>query len=135
MSIAAYIRNGVRPGPKPTYFDIQPTMMIGSNETAAQIPKIPLRQKDVFILPLMNSASMTSHMRQVLGTKPYPFSIKTGIDPGPRSGKVCSQGYARHQKKGLAYMIDGKDHVSAGPLLVQADSSYAGMNNRIPLPP
>ena len=64
MSIAAYIRNGVKAGPKPTYFDIQPSMTIGSNETAAQIPKIPLRQKDVFILPLMNSASMPSHMRQ-----------------------------------------------------------------------
>ena len=135
MSVIAYMKNGIKPGPMPTYFDLQPSMTRSVPETLVRsIPKLPHKYEGPFIAPLMPSASMPSHTKQVLGLKPSPFSIKTGIDPGPRSVKVCSQGYGRHQNKGLAHGMTGKDKTS-GPLMPQADSNYAGLNNRIPLPP
>ena len=133
MSLAAYLRNGVRPAAEPTYFDLQPRMMRGTEETMqANVPLVP-RTSDPYKNKLIPSATHAHHTRQVLGLKPYPFSIRTGIDPGPRSNANANQGYGRHQRRGLAYKLDGTDHTK-GPLLKQADSTYAGLNNRIPLP-
>ena len=136
MSVIAYMKNGIKPGPIPTYFDLQPTIIRGDAQRATKsISKIPNKPSDdIYIPKVMPSATIHDNSRKVLGLKPYPFSIKTGIDPGPRSGKICSQGYGRHHNKGLAHMITGKDHTE-GKLLIQADSTYAGLNNRIPLPP
>ena len=136
MSAIAYMRNGIKPAPMPTDFDLQPSMTRSvPGSLVKSIPKIPNRpSEDIYIPKVMPSAAMPNHTRQVLGLKPSPFSIKTGIDPGPRSGKVTSQGFGRHHNKGLAHMITGKDKTS-GPLMPQADSNYAGLNNRIPLPP
>ena len=69
----------------------------------------------------------------ILGIKPTPFSKFTGISPGPRSSGLIPQGYGRHQKQGLAYKVDGHDRTQ-GKLLIQADSSYAGLNSRITVP-
>ena len=132
MSAAAYLRNGVKAAPKPTYFDIQPPFLVSENKLPPKTQLIP-RTYDPYRLPLIPSATHPHHTRQVLGLKPYPFSIRTGIDGGPRSNANANQGYGRHQRRGLAYKLDGTDHTK-GPLLKQADSTYAGLNNRIPLP-
>lgn len=130
MSGIAYLRNGLKAGPKPTYFDIQPEMQRGQALTS-KTPMIP-RDYKPYRASLIPSAAQVPHTRLVLGLKPSPFSIKTGIDAGPMH-QNASQGYGRHQKQGLAYKIDGKDRTT-GKLLVQSDSSYAGLNNRLPIP-
>jgi len=130
MSGIAYLRNGIKPGPKPTYFDIQPVMQRGEAVTS-KTPIIP-RDYKPFRQPLIPSAAQVPHTRLVLGLKPAPFSIRTGMDPGPMH-QNAHQGYGRHQRKGLAYKLDEKDR-TIGPLLVQADSAYAGLNNRLPIP-
>ena len=130
MSAAAYLRNGVTPPPKSTYFDLQPIAQ-RAQAVDGKVPAIP-REYKPYRPPLIPSASHVPHTRLVLGLKPYPFSIRTGIDPGPVHHSA-SQGYGRHQKKGLAYKLDGKDHTQ-GKLMPQADSTYASMNNKIPLP-
>ena len=129
MSGIAYIRNGVKPGPKPTYFDIQPEMQRCAESKVSKTPMIPLDYKP-YRAPLIPSAAQVPHTRLVLGLKPSPFSLKSGIDAGPQ-GSGAHQGYGRNQKQGLAYKVDGKDRTT-GPLLVQADSMYAGLNNRLP---
>ena len=136
MSTVAYLRNGVK-GDAISYFTIQPSINFTPENALItnKVQQIPISQ-ETFSLPLIPSAVHQPFSRKVLGLKPSPFSIRTGMDPGPKfQGAKALQGYGRHQNKGLAFMLDGKDHVSARPLLVQADSSYAGMNNRIPLPP
>ena len=117
MSLAAYLLNGVRPAAEPTYFDLQPRMMRGSEETMqANVPLVP-RTSDPYKNKLIPSANHPHHTRQVLGLKPYPLSIRTGIDPGHRySGVNAHQGYGRHQRRGLAYKLDGTDHTK-GPLI------------------
>ena len=131
MSGIAYLRNGIKPGPKPTYFDIQPEMQSGESKTS-KTPVIPAESYQPYRAPLIPSAAQVPHTRLVLGLKPSLFSIRTGIDPGPMH-QNASQGYGRHQRKGLAYKLDGKDR-TIGPLLVQADSAYAGLNSRLPIP-
>jgi len=132
MSGIAYLRNGIRPGPVLTYFDIQPTMArIEPNMVERKVPIIPKEYKP-YRAPLIPSAAHQPFSRKVLGLKPHPFSIRTGQDAGPMF-QNASQGYGRHHKKGLAYKLDGKDRTS-GPLLIQADGLYAGLNNKIPLP-
>ena len=128
----AYLRNGVRPAPMPTYFDIQPTMLRAEPKMVQQ--RTPLIPKDYkpYKAPLIPSAIHQPHTRQVLSLKPHPFSIRTGQDPGPMY-QNAHQGYGRHHKKGLAHKLDGHDHTT-GPLLKQADGLYAALNNKIPLP-
>ena len=42
MSTIAYMKNGIKPDPMPTYFDIQPTMVRGDDARVAKsIPKLP----------------------------------------------------------------------------------------------
>ena len=134
MSGIAYLRNGVRPGPQPTYFDIQPTVVRAEPKMVEQ--RTPLIPKEytryAYRAPLIPSAAHQPHTRKVLGLKPHPFSIRTGQDPGPMY-QNAQQGYGLHHKKGLAHKLDGKDHTT-GRLLVQADGLYAGLNNKIPLP-
>jgi hypothetical protein len=130
MSGIAYLRNGIKTGPKPTYFDIQPEIRIGE-PPSSKTPMIP-RDFKPFRQPLIPSANQVPHTRLVLGLKPAPFSIRTGMDPGPMH-QNAHQGYGRHQNKGLSFKLDGKDR-TAGKLLVQADSAYAGLNNRLPIP-
>ena len=70
MSLAAYLRNGVRPAAEPTYFDLQPRMMRGTEETMqAKVPLVP-RTYDPYRHALIPSATHGHHTRQVLGLKP-----------------------------------------------------------------
>ena len=132
--LTAYIRNGATATPQHTYADIQPTF-ISRTDMAIDalrpppIPKVyePPRHK------LIPSAIHEPQARIVLAMKPPPFSINSGKDPGPRFPVNAQQGYGRHQKKGLAYMASGVDK-TGGPLLKQAHTFYAGLNNPIPLP-
>ena len=134
MSAVAYLRNGVKAGPIPTYFDISPQVGFTSTKGAPSItPQIPKKPPKYNVMPLIPSAVHQPYSRSVLGVKPTPFSRFTGIDPGPKSSGLIPQGYGRHQKQGLAYKVDKYDRTQ-GKLLIQSDSSFAGLNNRIPVP-
>ena len=134
MSAAAYLRNGVRPGPLPTYFDISPSIGFTNKLEAPSVMRpIPKNHPPINVLPLIPSASHQPYARKVLGVKPTPFSRFIGMNPGPTSSGLIPQGYARHQKQGLAYKVDKHDHTQ-GKFLIQSDSSFAGLNNKIPVP-
>ena len=136
MSQVAYLRNGIQPGPAPTYFDLQPQWTRSTYEPAASPPAMPRVSPDEWYRPkLVPAATHQHHTRQVLGLKACPFSRRIGKDPGHRfAGVNAHQGYGRHHDHGLSHKLDGHDR-TAGVLLRQADSTYAGLNNRIPLPP
>ena len=129
MSGIAYLRNGVKTGPKITYFDIQPEIQRAEAITNTT-PIISLDYKP-YRAALIPSAAQVSHTRLILGLKPSPFGIKTGLNPGP-TYQNANQGYGRNQRRGLAYKLDGKDR-TVGKLMPQA-GVYAGLNNKIPLP-
>ena len=122
-------------GPAPNYFDL-------NVKRAAARVAMPVARGDDFprnhqpyrnlVLP---QAGYENHARKVLSLKPYPrpvVSHPAGLAP-MTAGMVAPQGFARHQAKGLAYMIDGKDRTK-GPLAKQADSQFAALNSSIPLP-
>ena len=129
MSGIAYLRNGIVPGPKPTYFDIQPAFGRGEPTTA----KMQETKWEPFRQPLIPNAAQIPHTQLVLGLKPSPFSMRNGIDAGPMYPVGAHQGYGRHQNPGLAFKLNKEDNTT-GKLLVQADSTFAGLNSRIPLP-
>ena len=130
----AYLRNGTKAAPKQTYFDLQPVMQSSANLVATKVPMIPEKYES-FIAPLIPSAIQQPSTRQVLGLKQTPFSMRSGKDAGhPYEGVKAHQGYGRHQLPGFAKGLSGKDHLG-GDLLIQADSQFAGLNSRIPLPP
>jgi len=134
MSGIAYLRNGVK-GEAVNYFDIQPKMMRGEPEMVAKkVPVLPNKPVGAFRMPLIPSAVHQPFDRKVLGLKPSPFSIRTGMGPGPRSVGQAHFGHGRGHPKGLSHMLNGKDNATKGLLLVQADSTYAVMNNKIPVP-
>ena len=131
MSSVAYLRNGTKAAPKQTYFDLQPIMQNGVNDIASKVPMVP-EKYEPFIAPLIPSAIQQPSTRQVLGLK--PGAIRSGVGQGASwQGVTAHQGYGRNQKPGFAQGLSGKDHLGGG-LLVQADSQFAGLNNRIPLP-
>ncbi len=105
MSLVAYMRNGVQAGPMPTYFDLQPRITSHENSVARATPNVPRTTPDDFVRHrLVPSATHQHHTRQVLGLKQYPFSIRTGKDPGHTfQGVKAHQGYGRHQTQGLAF--------------------------------
>ena len=132
--MSAYLRNGVKAGPLPTYFDITPTIGFTNRREAPSVVKpIPKNPPPINVLPLIPSASHQPYARKVLGVKQPPFSRFIGTDPGPKSSGLIPQGYARHQKQGLAYKVNKHDHTQ-GKFLIQSDSSFAGLNNKIPVP-
>ena len=130
-SQAAYLRNGINAGPVPTYFNLQPRF--GSVEHTQ--PKV---QKTYTYAPyhpkLIPSAIQENHTRQAISLKPTPLTRRTvqALD-NHTAGITAHQGYGRHQNRGLAYKMNGRD-TTRGPLLVQADSTYAGLNNQLGIP-
>lgn len=133
MSSVAYLRNGTKAAPIQTNFDLQPVMQSSDNLVARKTPMIP-EKYEPFSAPLIPSAIQQPSTRQILGLKQTPFSMRSGVDQGDRwQGVNAHQGYGRHQKPGFAQGLSGKDHLG-GDLLIQADSQFAGLNNRLPLP-
>lgn len=129
----AHLRLGIKPQPRKSYADLQPTVIQTANERFATSTPVVPRIYDPPRYPLIPNAIQQHHARVVLPLKPYPLSLKSGKDPGATNPVDAKQGYGRRQKRGLAYKADGIDHTS-GPLLKQAHTFYAGMNNPIPLP-
>jgi hypothetical protein len=115
-------------GPPLTYFDMLPSASMQSRAAHG----LPKGMPEVYVTPLMPMASTLPHVRKVLGCKIMPDQVKVARAPavGPTYGLQAHQGNGRNQHIGLAYTkpIDL-------PLMPQASSVYAGLNNEIPLPP
>ena len=123
---SAYIRNGLQPrGNPPTYADIQPRAGF-LNDPPSGLPK----RVDHFVPKIMTMATQRPATMQVLGCKQNPELVVVARIPVDEDNHgVAHQGYGRHQQIGLAYT--GPINL---PLMPQASSFYAGMNNELPLP-
>ena len=92
------------------------------------IPRIPKAP------PLLNNAIQPSSLRKVLGKSNFNSVIIPRPQPVPSTdGMQAHQGYARHQRKGLAFqLIPGK--TIDGPLMPLADSNFAFLNSKLGQP-
>ena len=135
-----YLRTGLdRLGNIPTYATMMPT----AHPTSAHPQKrMPRQQEEPYIAPILSNAIHRPHTMKVLGKKSNLDLVKH-VKPliSPMAGIDAHQGYGRAQKKGLAYdpfrpigIASGGPFVTGKLLTLQADSQYAGLNNRIPLP-
>ena len=90
---------------------------------------------DGFIPKLIPSAFNPEHTHKTRGLKPYPRPIATmgqGLT-NDTAGLFPHQGYARHQKRGLSYMQDGRDK-TIGRAVTPPDSQFADRDNKLGLP-
>lgn len=127
----AYLRNGVPAGPTPTYFELQPRY--GTVEHTQ--PRVQKTYKyEPYHPRLIPSAIQEHHTRKVLSLKPTPLTRRSGqgLD-NFTAGITAHQGYGRHQDRGLAFKMNDRD-TTKGPLLKQADSTFAALNSRLGTP-
>ena len=89
---------------------------------------------DPYHAKLIPSAVQEHHTRQVLSLKPVALSNRSvqGLN-NHTAGMRASQGHGRGQEKGLSHMLTGRD-VTKGPLLKQADNTFAALNSKLGLP-
>ena len=115
-----------------TQFDILPRFGMIENTQ----PKVQKTFKySRFIPKLIPSAFHPEHTHKKLGLKPFPRPVRSS-GQGPTndtSGLTAHQGYAKHQKKGLSYMQDGKDK-TIGKAVIPPDSQFPSQNNKLGLP-
>lgn len=118
-------------GPAQDSFSLQPTAHLGGktigNRNPLPIRAIPTAPK------LLNGAIAPHPLRKVLGKETYGARAISRPQPVPSTdGMFPNAGFARHQKKGLAFMIMNRP--IDGPIMPIADSDYAYMNSKLGQP-
>lgn len=90
-------------------------------------------QQNTYRKEIMNNAIQRPYALKMRGCKEEPQLHQVIRRPpvNPMQGLYPQVGWARHQKKGLAY--DPKKPIDL-PLMPLSSSFYAGMNNKIPQP-
>ena len=125
----AYLRAGLDPlGKIPTYATMMPT----AHPTPGAVQRrMPLPVDPPYIAPILNRAIHRPHTDKVLGLKSnHDLRAFVPSTTAPLAGISALSFNVRHQYPGLVY----DPRKSVGKLTPQADSQYAGLNSRIPLP-
>ena len=123
----AYLRTGLdRLGNIPTYATILPTAGVFTHIQR----RLPRPADAPYIAPILSEAIHRPHTMKVLGKKSNHDLVHVARPFMSTMAGVHAPSFnVRHQSKGLAY------EKPVGKLTPQADSSYAALNSRIPLPP
>ena len=118
-------------GPAQTPFSMAPTMHLGGKTVGNRVP-LPLRLLPT-APPLINNAIQRPHTMKVKGKENFNARIVPRSPPIPQTDAMHpKQGYARGQKKGLAFMKMNRP--IDGPIMPIQNSDYGFMNSPFPHP-